>query len=130
MCSWTRPLRLGGTVLIPIESAMRTRRLVRTASHVGKIRSGLHPTFSSSSPRQAASGGGKAVKLFPEISSANRECEIGGNAVIRNPGRYVGVADCPKRRWVVSSYVQEPRRTRNFLISDKGEGKKHLSNRY
>lgn len=73
-------------MVIPVESTMRTRRLVRTASHVGKTRNGFDPMFNSSSPRHEASGGGRDVKKFAEMSSASNECEIEGRMLARKPG--------------------------------------------
>jgi hypothetical protein len=89
-------------VLISIESAIKTRRFVRTVSHVGNRRSGFDPMFNSSRLRQAARGKGNDTKKFAEISKANSEWDIGGRTLMRKDGRWFGVADAPKRRWVVS----------------------------
>ena len=85
-------------MLIPMESAINTRRLVRTASHVGNTRNRFDPMFNSSRLRQAASGRGSEVKWFEEISKANSECDIEGRTLMRKEGSWLGVAEEPRRR--------------------------------
>jgi hypothetical protein len=104
-------------VLISIESAINTRRFVRTASHVGNTRSGFDPMFNSSRLRQAARERGKEVKKFAEISKANKEWDMGGRTWWRKDGRWFGVADAPKRRWVVSITGGSI----SFLVGRKGK---------
>lgn len=63
---------------IPIASAMSTRKPSKLANQTGRTRSGLLAMFNSVSCVQRASAGGKAVRRFPDISSARRVCAILG----------------------------------------------------
>jgi len=92
---------VSGNVLIPVESAIRTRRLAKSARKTGRTRNGLKAMFSSSRFSQTASTGGKAPKKLAEMSKARRVWEIGGRLVVKNAGIALGVLDDPMRRWVV-----------------------------
>lgn len=88
---------------MPVESTMRTRRLLSVARKVGKARKGLYAMFSSSRLTQPDSEGGKALRKFAEMSSASRQELIWGRAVARNVGTWFGVDEDPINRCVVSA---------------------------
>lgn len=69
--SLSRSTRVSGSVLIPVESAMMTRRFVRSARKTGRTRNGFEAMFSSSRCSQTASTGGSAPKKLADISRAS-----------------------------------------------------------
>ena len=73
VCKRSSSTRASGRVEIPVESAMRTRRLVNSARKTGRTRRGLDATLSSSRHSQTASTGGKALRKFAEMSKASKE---------------------------------------------------------
>src|SRR6266702_778186 len=62
VCSLSRALKGAGRVVIPVESAMRTRRDVKCAMKRGRARRGLKETFSSSKQTQDSKAGGRATR--------------------------------------------------------------------
>lgn len=72
VCILSRSRRASGSVLMPVESAIKTRRFKRPARKTGRTLSGLEATLSSSRVSQTAKTGGKAPRKFAEISSARR----------------------------------------------------------
>lgn len=73
VCNLSRSPSVSGRVLMPVESAMRTRRFNKSARKTGKTRSGLDAILSSSRLAHSASTGGNAPRKLAEISSAKRE---------------------------------------------------------
>jgi hypothetical protein len=86
---------------MPVESAMRTRRFIKSARKTGRTRSGFDPTFNSSRFSQTARTGGKAPRKLAEMSRARRLRAICGRVEVRNEGTELGVVDDPIRRCVV-----------------------------
>jgi hypothetical protein len=70
--SLSRSTMVSGRVVMPVESAIRTRRLTRSARKTGKTRRGFEATLSSSKFVQTARTGGRAPRKLVEISSARR----------------------------------------------------------
>lgn len=87
--------------MIPVESAMRTRRDVKLARKIGKTRRGLDAMLSSSRFIQDARIGGKETRKLAETSSASNVSVICGNVVERKLGTAFGVVELPIKRWVV-----------------------------
>ena len=89
---------MAGSVLRPVESTMRTRRLVSVARNVGSARRGFEAILSSSRLMHDDSVGGRALRKLTEISRASKEELIWGNVVARNDGTALGVDDDPISR--------------------------------
>ena len=75
-----------GSVVMPVESAISTRKQTKFASQGGRVRSGLEATLSSSKTMQWAKGGGRALRKLQEISRARRVVVIEGRTVNKNEG--------------------------------------------
>ena len=99
--SLSRSTRVSGSVVMPVESAMRTRRFNKSARNTGRTRSGFDPTFNSSRFSQTARTGGKAPRKLAEMSRARRLRAICGRVEVRKEGTELGVVDDPIRRCVV-----------------------------
>lgn len=84
-----------GRVVMPVESAMRTRRLARSARKTGRTRRGFEATFSSSRFVQTARTGGRAPRKLVEISRARRLWHICGRVLVRKDGTALGVGEEP-----------------------------------
>src|SRR6266699_2444549 len=78
VCILTRSRKASGNVLIPVESAIKTRRFRRPARKTGRTLRGLEAILSSSRVSQTDKTGGKAPRKFAEISRARRLWAIRG----------------------------------------------------
>lgn len=89
---------MSGNVLMPVESAIRTRRFVRSARKTGRTRRGFDAMFNSSRLVQRAKTGGNAPKKLADMSRARSEEQIGGMLLVKNEGMAFGVLEEPMRR--------------------------------
>lgn len=101
--------KASGSVLIPVASAMRTRRLDSSARKTGKTRSGLDATLSSSRNSHSARTGGSAPRKLADMSSASNVPAMPGKVLARKEGTALGVVDEPIRRCVVPGANQRIR---------------------
>lgn len=91
--------------MIPVESAMRTRRDVKCAMKRGRARRGLKETFSSSKQTQDSKAGGRATRKLAEMSRANNVVLMVGRTVVKNAGKAPAVREDPMSRCVVPVLV-------------------------
>ena len=101
VCSLSSSLKVSGRVLIPVESAIRTRRDVRWERKTGRTRRGLDARFSSSRHVHEARAGGTATRKLADMSRARRVLQICGRVFARKKGIAFGVLDEPTSRCVV-----------------------------
>lgn len=101
VCSFSRAMRGGGSVLMPVASAIRTRRDVRLQRNTGSARRGFDAMFNSSRFPQSPSAGERAPRKFAETSRAKRVSQMFGRVFARNEGTELGVDADPSRRCVV-----------------------------
>ena len=76
-------LKGAGSVVSPVESAMRTRRDVNSAMKRGRARRGLEDTFSSSKQKQDSRAGGSAPRKLAEMSKANNVVLMVGKTPVK-----------------------------------------------
>jgi hypothetical protein len=101
VCSLSNALKGAGRVVIPVESAMRTRREVNCVIKRGRARRGLLETFSSSKQTQDSRAGGRAPRKLVEMSRASNVVLIVGRTVVRNEGKALAVIEDPISKCVV-----------------------------
>ena len=83
VCSLSNTLKGAGSVVSPVESAMRTRRDVNWATKRGRARRGLEETFSSSKQTQDSRAGGRALRKLAEMSRANNVVLMVGKTLVK-----------------------------------------------
>jgi hypothetical protein len=88
-------------VLIPVESAIKTRKEVRPARKTGRARMGFDAMFNSSRQTQAWSAGGRAPRKFADMSRQSKVVAMGGMTLAKNAGTAFGVLEEPIKRCVV-----------------------------
>jgi hypothetical protein len=101
VCSLSSTLKEDGSVVSPVESAMRTRRDVNWAMKRGRARRGLEDTFSSSKQTQYSRAGGRAPRKLADMSRANNVMLMVGRIVVRKAGKAPGLLEEPISKWVV-----------------------------
>jgi hypothetical protein len=123
VCSLSSALKGAGRVVIPVESAIRTRREVNCVMKRGRALRGLLDTFNSSKQKQDSRAGGRAPRKLAEMSRASNVVQIGGRTLVKNAGKALGVLEDPMSKCVVPV-------TRICIKMSGGEGdarKAHLA---
>ena len=88
-------------MLMPVESAMRTRNELKCDKKTGITRSGFDAMLSSSRQEQEARAGGTATRKLADMSRARRVLEICGKVLAKKVGTAFGVLDEPTSKCVV-----------------------------
>jgi hypothetical protein len=101
VCSLSSARKGAGRVVIPVESAIRTRREANCVIKRGRARRGLLDTFSSSKQRQDSRAGGRALRKLAEMSRASNVVPMTGRTLVRNDGKALAVLEDPMSKCVV-----------------------------
>ena len=101
VCNLSSSLNVSGRVLIPVESAIRTRSDVKWDKNTGRTRSGFDAMFNSSRQWHEASAGGTATRKLADMSRASKVLQIIGSVLAKKAGIAFGVLDDPTSMCVV-----------------------------
>lgn len=101
VCNFSSADNEGGIVDIPVESASKTRSVVKCARNSGTTRSGFAEILSSSKQAHEAKAGESDTKKLAEMSSARSVEPICGTIVVKKAGTELGVLDPPTNRCVI-----------------------------